>query len=261
MCLIFIGLAAHPRYKLLIAANRDEFYERQTVPAHFWNEKPEILAGRDLEAGGTWLGLTREGRFSLVTNYRDMRNLKTGTPSRGALVSDFLSSQKPPADYLAELVPRAPQYNGYNLLVGTVDEIHYHSNYQHGIRAVEPGIHGLSNHLLNTPWPKVSKGKEKFQQLLTQAQIDPLHLLDLLRDEQVARDEELPDTGLDLERERALSPMFIRYPGYGTRCSTVVMVGWNNQVTFIERTYQQGEPVEGDRLFEFTVPLPARHLR
>lgn len=236
MCLIFISLKNHATYKLIVAANRDEFYNRKTAPAEYWKDHPEILGGRDLEAGGTWLGITKSGRLSMITNYRDPKNINPSAPSRGQLVSDYLLSKIGPDVYLISLQPKAREYNGFNLITGTTDDLWYYSNYRQGIDQLTTGLYGLSNHLLGTPWPKVETGKKMISEVLSHP-FKPDDLFQVLFDDQVAKDELLPDTGVGLERERALSAMFIKSPGYGTRCSTVILVDHDNQVFFAERVY------------------------
>lgn len=237
MCLIFISLNHHPRYKLIIAANRDEFYPRKTREAHFWEDQPSILGGRDLEAQGTWMGITKSGRISFLTNYRDPHNIDPKAPSRGKLVSDFLQTEVQPLDYLKEIEPSSKLYNGFNLVVGTPNELYYLSNYKQGIDHITNGFFGLSNHLWDTPWPKVVRGKKLLEPLLQQSEVESERLLNILQDEYRAADEHLPNTGIGLERERALSSMFIKTSNYGTRCSTVMLIDRDNQVEFTERVY------------------------
>lgn len=237
MCLIFVAVKSHPRYKLIVAANRDEFYARKTAAAEFWADHPQILGGRDLEAMGTWLGITRLGRLAMVTNFRDLRNIKAHAPSRGKLVSDFLKGQMSAEAYLSKLQPNAKDYNGFSLIVGTVDSLSYLSNYRDGIIDLNSGLFGLSNHLLETPWPKVELGKQRIQELLRSQDVKVNDLFDVLSDESISADELLPDTGIGLDRERMLSPAFIRSPDYGTRSSTVILVDYDNQVAFYERAY------------------------
>jgi uncharacterized protein with NRDE domain len=236
MCLIFLAVNHHADFKLIVAANRDEFYNRKTAPAEFWKDNPDILGGRDLEAGGTWLGITKKGRISMITNYRDPKNLNPKAPSRGQLVSDFLKSRVGPEAYLKSVEQKAKSYNGFNLITGTPDEMWYFSNYREGIQEIRPGLYGLSNHLLETPWPKVDSGKKKMKELLSKP-FKPEDFFQLLFDDKVSSDDLLPQTGVGLERERVLSSMFIKSPGYGTRCSTVVMIDNTNQVFFTERVY------------------------
>ncbi|MDH5249614.1 MAG: NRDE family protein [Cyclobacteriaceae bacterium] len=237
MCLIFLSFQHHPAYKLIIAGNRDEFYERKTASANFWHDHPDILAGRDLEAGGTWMGISKSGNISMLTNYRDPRNIDPLAPSRGRLVSDFLTTQHTPEAYLQQLDRNGKAYNGFNLIVGSGDELWYYSNYKKGINKLSHGFYGISNHLLETPWPKVLRGKQKMETALKQSVIDPEQLFEILYDDKRAIDAELPDTGLPIERERALSSMFIKSDNYGSRCSTVILVDKSNNVLFSERVY------------------------
>lgn len=253
MCLIFLSLNNHPTYKLVVAANRDEFYQRKTAPAGFWHDHPDIVGGRDLEASGTWLGMTRQGRISLVTNYRDLKNLKQQAPSRGALVSEFLSNNHYAKSYLQDVSARAAAYNGFNLITGNVDELWYFSNYQNEVRKIETGLYGLSNALLDTPWPKVENGKKNMKSILDSSEINPTDLFELLYNEERASDNTLPDTGVGLERERMLSSMFIKSLNYGTRCSTVILVDHNQQVMFSERVYDLETFHYSTRTFEFQV--------
>lgn len=253
MCLIFISLQQHPRYKLVIAANRDEFHKRRTASAEFWPDVPQILGGRDLEAKGTWLAMSRSGKISLLTNYRDLSNINPTAPSRGHLVSDFLQRPESAEKYLQDVGQRGKDYNGFNLLAGTTDDLWYLSNYEPGIRKLLPGVHGLSNHLMDTPWPKVELGKELFRPILGRDRIDPAELLALLYNDQQAPDDQLPDTGVGLERERVLSAMFIKSPDYGSRSSTVVLVE-GNHVHFVERVYDLTTFNYTTREFEFDIP-------
>lgn len=239
MCLILFGYKTHPRYKLIVAANRDEFYERPTAIANYWNDNPDVIAGRDLEAQGTWMGMNKKtGAISMLTNYRDLANLKTSAPSRGALVSDFLTKNISSEDYYTSIAETLPDFNGFNMVFGTADELYYTSNeFKGGLRKIPKGIYGLSNHLLNTDWPKVKKGKLKLSAITDERNFEVEHLFEALYDDELAPDLQLPDTGIGLEKERMLSSMFIKSPEYGTRCSTVILVDNNNKVLFAERTY------------------------
>ncbi len=257
MCLIFLSLNQHPHYKLIIAGNRDEFYERKTLPAGYWTDHPEMIGGRDLEAGGTWLAMTTSGRVSMITNYRDLKNIKPHAPSRGFLVSDFLLRNDSPAHYLNQIAPEKAKYNGFNLITGTMDELWYLSNYKEGVEQITNGVHGLSNALLDTSWPKVETGKEKFKSIISNSTITPDSLFDMLLDDHIASDESLPDTGVGLERERMLSSMFIKSPGYGSRCSTVVLITHSNKVLFSERTYDLKTYQHTTKVFEFIIQSPA----
>ncbi len=256
MCLIFIGLKQHPDYKFVLAANRDEFYKRKTSPAAHWPDNLNIIGGRDLEAGGTWLGMNLNGKISMVTNYRDPRNIDPNAPSRGHLVSGYLEDTVPARRYVEELEPRAKHYNGFNLLVGSPEELWYLSNYKSGVDQLTKGIFGLSNHLLETPWPKVKRGKQNFAAVLSSGELKENALFDMLFDDMRASDDQLPDTGIGLERERALSAMFIKSPGYGTRCSTVVLVDHQDNVSFTERVYNTDDFSYITNTFKFQISKP-----
>lgn len=253
MCLIFLALKQHPTYKLIIAANRDEFYNRQTAAADFWKDQPNIVGGRDLEANGTWMGMTKSGKISMLTNYRDPANINPKAPSRGHLVSDYLEQDLSSEVYLKKIEPKAAAYNGFNLLVGTPEEFWYLSNYKTGIDKVTTGLHGLSNHLLETPWPKVQTGKQKMAELLKSKNITSQLLFEFLYDGERAGDDQLPDTGIGLERERALSSMFIKSPGYGSRCSTVILIDQDNNVEFSERVYDLATFEYTTKTFRFRI--------
>jgi uncharacterized protein with NRDE domain len=238
MCLILFSLAHHPGYPLIIAANRDERYERRSAPLDFWFDAPHVAGGRDLEAGGTWLGITREGRWAALTNFRQPGSYRSDAPSRGRLVSDYLLGTMTQPQYLASIEPNAHEYNGFNLLVGDLGAIHYLSNCDGGARRIEPGVHGLSNHLLNTPWPKVALGRKYLEGLpLGSAAAIVESLLQRLRDATRPADADLPDTGIGPDRERALSPPFIEAESYGTRASTVIVVNAQGEVTIRERRF------------------------
>lgn len=256
MCLILLAWRSHPDYPLVVAANRDEFFVRPTSPAAFWDEAPQVLAGRDLEAGGTWLGATRNGRFAALTNYRNPARMKQGAPSRGELVSRYLKGEQSAVAYLTELEAIADRYNGFNLLFGDLQELCCFSNCGEGERHLSPGIYGLSNHLLDTPWPKVARGKSALGAAL-QALPDEAPLLALLRDDSVAPDEELPRTGVSQEWERLLSAAFVRAPDYGTRSASVLLRDRAGSVRFIEQGFLPGGMAGERRDFAFKVPAPA----
>jgi len=253
MCSIFFAYNAHPGYRLILAANRDEFYERPTGAAQFWQDAPEILAGRDLVRGGSWLGITKNGRFSAVTNYRDPF-APTGNLSRGNLVGDFLRGKETPAQYLQKIQGNAGNYSGFNLLVGEIDsEIGYFSNRGDGVKILESGIYGLSNHLLDTPWQKVRRGKTALAKLIEKENFALESLFEILQDATKADDRDLPETGIGLERERLLSSIFIETPVYGTRCSTALLVAADGKVSFAERTYRQSRSDFGEAGFAFEI--------
>ncbi len=238
MCLLLIAYQAHPRYPLVVAANRDEFFARPTAPATFWDDKPGVLAGRDLVGGGTWLGVGPDARFAALTNYRDPSRVKTDAPSRGGLVTRFLAGNSPPERYLAGLRDEADRHNGFNLVFGTADSLGCYSNVDNRHRVIKPGVHGLSNHLLNTHWPKVVRGREGMAELLHLEGAELIRrLFDLLTERTFAPSADLPDTGVGPALERGLSPLFIRLPGYGTRSSTVTLIDREGEVTLVEKTY------------------------
>lgn len=251
MCLINLQFRNHSTYKLIIAANRDEFYERPTTAAHFWNDEPHILAGQDLTGMGTWLGVTKQGRIAALTNFRDPTNLESGLISRGAVVKNFLAGTASPKEYLETIDPK--NYAGFNLIIGSAEQLVYYNNIQEESYEIPPGVHGLSNHFLNTPWPKVTKGKEKLASYMADTQkADLEQIFTLLMDGEHAPDTHLPDTGVGLDLERMLSPMFIKTPDYGTRSATVVLIANDGTLTFAERNYEKGQFKE-DHLFEFKV--------
>jgi len=252
MCLILFAHGAHADYPLVIAANRDEYYRRPTAKAAFWQDHPHILAGRDLECMGTWLGVTRRGRFAALTNFRDPGERKTDAPSRGQLVSGFLVAEREPREYLEEVATLAPRYNGFSLLAGDIDGVFFFSSRTGSVQPVPPGIHGLSNHLLDTPWPKVAQGKQRLQAALT---LEPSAeaLLQLLHDREPAAQSELPDTGIGAEMERVLSSALIVSPQYGTRASTAVLFGRDGDVDFSERTILRGGGIGATVSLRFSV--------
>jgi len=231
MCLIVFAWKVNPHVPLIAAANRDEFYDRASAPAGAWPEHPQVYAGRDLQAGGSWMGITQpaeEGgrsRFAAITNIRSPKDHRDDAPSRGALVADYLAGNMSAQEYIAQIAPGAGAYNGFNLVLGDSDTLIWFSNRgQEDVRngqPLEPGIYGLSNALLDAPWPKVLKTKAQFASLLCQGAPDEAYF-DMLADTTRAPDFRLPDTGVPLDLERVLSAVCIETPGYGTRTSTVV---------------------------------------
>lgn len=238
MCLILVAWRVHPDYPLVVAANRDEFFARPSAAAALWPDS-NILAGRDLQAGGTWLGISRTGRFAALTNYRDPARHKDGRASRGLLVSDFLSSDESSPGFLSDVAARGVAYNGFNLLASDGECLACLSNVSGDLRVLPPSIYGLSNHLLDSPWPKVQTGKSALSKAMT-ALPDDGPLFDLLRDDTAHPDDALPRTGVSLEWERLLSSAFIKTPGYGTRCSTVVKFSRDGNAVFDEQTWLEG---------------------
>lgn len=242
MCLINFHYDDHPIYKLIVAANRDEFYERPTAPAEFWTDQPDILAGRDLLHMGTWLGVTKSGRFAALTNYRNPEEVSVGKQSRGDIVTNFLAENVSSEVFLETLKEEKDNYAGFNILVGDADSLFYFSNKRPEIMEVSAGTHGLSNHFLNTSWPKVVKGRTKLRDyVMGHDIIEPGALFDIISDADVAPDALLPSTGVGLDLERQLSPLFIKTPTYGNRSSTVLLVSHDQSITFVERTFANGE--------------------
>ncbi len=239
MCVIFFAYNQHPDFPLILVANRDEFYDRPTAAAHVWDDFPNILAGRDLVAGGTWLGVTKTGRFAAVTNYRDPK-APPGTISRGDLVADFLKSEVPCESYLKNIESKAREFSGFNLMIGEINpaknEIFYFSNRGGPVRRLEGGVYGLSNHLLDTPWRKVEKGKAFLAENIDE-NFSKEVCFQLLGDESLADDEDLPETGIGYQKEKALSAIFIKTPIYGTRSSTVLTIEKDFKTNFEERVF------------------------
>ena len=236
MCLILFAWKKHPSYDLILSANRDEFYNRPTLSANVWKEHPELIAGKDLTAGGTWMGITKPGKFAALTNYRDLANINDQAPSRGSLTKDFLTNEVSPQAYLQKVKSDNLPYNGFNLLVGDTESLWYYNNLNHEIRELSPGIYGLSNALLNDRWPKVVAGQQKMAELIQQNSINPTALLNAVQDKTIAPDDQLPSTGVPLDWERALSAMFITMENYGTRCSTALLKT-GKQMMFTEKTH------------------------
>jgi uncharacterized protein with NRDE domain len=253
MCLILLALDARPDYSLIVAANRDEFYDRPTARATFWTDAPWVLAGRDLKAGGTWLGVDRRGRFAAVTNYRQGHREQEAPRSRGHLVSDYLTGPTDGRAHIAGVERDAALYNGFNLIAGDPGALFYFSNREGDARELGPGVYGLSNHLLDSPWPKVTAGKSALTDLLAGGGKLTPSLFQLLSDRSQASDERLPQTGVTPEWERLLSSAFIASEGYGTRSSTVVLVGRDGVVRFEQRSFGPGAAPEEAVTYEFVI--------
>jgi uncharacterized protein with NRDE domain len=257
MCLILFAYDTHPSYRLILAANRDEFYERPSARMEFWKDHPQILAGRDLKMSGTWMGITRQGKIAAVTNYREAAVQNIDAPSRGHIVSDYLCSETSAEGYLEKMEGAGHRYNGFNLLIGDTSALYYYSNRGGASITLEPGVHGLSNHLLNTPWPKVTRGKKRLTSIIESAQHQiPNRLSLLLQSLEPAPDHQLPETGVGYAREKMLSPIFIASPDYGTRCSTILMMDHSRGVQITELTWQSNRippEIEAKREFRFTM--------
>ncbi len=248
MCLITFAYRVHPEYKLILAANRDEFYSRPTRKAQFWNQEnlPNILAGKDLEAGGTWMGINNSGKWGALTNYRDPSIIKNNPPSRGELVLNYLQDLKNPETHLTDTIAESPKYNGYNLLLGDTNQIFHYSNITESVTELKEGIHGVSNALLDTSWPKLDQAKKELQKAVSNKNIQIEELFELLKNDHKPPEDQLPDTGIPQKWEKAVSSVFIKTETYGTRCSTVLMIDYSNKASFIERRYnpQTSEIIE-----------------
>lgn len=252
MCLIVFAYNCHPVYQLILGANRDEFRRRHADPAGFWSRAPHLLAGRDKLAGGTWMGMTTTGKLAAITNYRDPRQQVTDPPSRGMLVSNYLLDEfLTPEEYQATLTREGKKYDGFNLLYGTLDKLYYYTNRGGSSGPVFPGIHGLSNHLLDTRWAKVTTAKSRLETIVHHGTVDPERIFVALSDPVPFADNLLPDTGVGLERERMLSPLFIENDDYGTLSSTVILIGWNGSVTFVERVFDHLSGTSSTQKHEF----------
>jgi len=257
VCLILVALDAHERYPFILAANRDEFHHRPTAPADRWNDAPDVFGGRDLEKGGTWLALSQRGALAAVTNYRDPSRKIEAPESRGLLVSNFVREADSARAFVAAALARGNDYDGFNLLAADASGVWYGSNRGGAAQRLGPGLHGLSNHLLDTPWPKVRRAKAALGPVL---QLDgaalETALLALLADDARAPDAELPATGVSLDWERQLSPVFIRMDGYGTRASTVVLIDDRGEARFVERSFDPAGGPPTDRSASLNLEAP-----
>lgn len=258
MCLIAIAWKTDAHWPLILAGNRDEFHARPTDPASFWRDAPNVIAGRDLTAGGTWLGVSAADRFAAVTNYRERLDPPADARSRGHLVGDFLRGSQTPEEFMAEVAAEADRYAGFNLFAGDRDTLMYFSNRDGPPRALPPGHYALSNATLDTPWPKVERMRAAFaRQLDAQPDPSPEALLTLLDDREPAPEAEWPETGLAPERERLLSAPFIVSPTYGTRASSVLLMAATGKTIFVERGFDAEGCALETRQFVFFVPPAA----
>jgi len=252
VCLILLARGSRPDYPLVLAANRDEYFSRPSRPAHYWEDAPAVLGGRDLQAGGSWLGVDANGRLAAVTNYREPPQPQPGLDSRGRLVADYLKQAREPRAYLQEVVRWRARYAAFNLLVGSGKALYFYSSRAAREQQLDSGFYGISNGDLDCPWHKVIRGKQALREYLETARVpDSEVLFDLLADRTPAGDGQLPDTGVGLETERKLSPIFINLDGYGTRSSTVVIMASDGRVFFAERNYDENGAVRGTGRFEF----------
>ncbi|MCO4757169.1 MAG: NRDE family protein [Oceanospirillaceae bacterium] len=255
MCLITFAYDSHPVYSLVLVANRDEFFRRPSREVHYWQDTPHILAGRDLEQGGTWLGLNQHGHFATVTNHRNGRDKPQGLRSRGDLTRRYLSKPQPAKDYLTQLEPEQHAYGAFNLLLGDETGLHYLSNRSDATqRPLAPGIYGLSNALLDTPWPKLLKVRNGLKQELQDDRLIAEKLIHLMLDQTSAADTDLPDTGISTEWEKMLSACFIRSADYGTRAVTLLLQKPDGTTYLREDTFDTHGNTDSQ---EFQLQLPA----
>ena len=253
MCLLVLAWNVHPRFRLVVAANRDEFHDRPAAPLDWWRDVPGVLAGRDLRGAGTWMGVSRAGRFGVLTNYRDLEPPPApDAPSRGEFVPQFLADDAAPRTWLEGLRRVAGRYAGFNLLVGTDEELFYFSN-RNGLepQPLSPGVYGLSNHLLDSPWPKLLRARERLRDLVEVERVEAEPLFALLADRAPAEGGAVPHTGLPPDWERALSAPFVVHGRYGTRCSTVLLVERHGRATMLERRFDASGTQTGASRWEF----------
>lgn len=253
MCLLVAAWRTHPRYRLIVAANRDEFHARPSAALAWWPDEARILAGRDLQASGTWMGVARSGRLGIVTNFRDLENPPApDAPSRGMLVTRFLTGATSPKEYLDDLRGSAPRYAGFNLLVGGPRTLYYASNRDGApARSLAPGLYGLSNAWLDAPWPKLLRTKARFAELVAAPDLQPEVLFEMLADRTPADADEVPDTGLPGDWERALSAPFVVHERYGTRCSTLLLIERSGRTVVHERRFDAAGQQSGASRIEF----------
>jgi uncharacterized protein with NRDE domain len=250
MCLILFAIDRHPDYQLVLAANRDEFYRRPSLPAARWPDAPEVFGGRDLEKNGSWLAVSSGGRFACVTNFRESPPVEEPERSRGRLVSDFVQGNEDSEVCLVRVAAEGHLYQGFSLLVGAAGEIGYISN--RGPRGLlGPGLYGIANALLDTPWPKVVHGKRALARILEEPGIDPEELFALLADRSCPG-KESPESGLPGSASESLAPIFVHTPTFGTRCSTLLLISRTGRMTFIERTFnERGEESRSRVRYDF----------
>ena len=254
MCILFIAVEEHEDYPLIIAANRDEFFNRETQTSRFWTERPELLAGKDLVAGGTWMGVNKSGYLSALTNIRNPNKLKSDAQSRGELVLNYLNNKPLKEDYLKELHNTQHNYNGYNLLFGHWKNLWVYNNHNDQCQVLTKGFHGLSNADLNSPWPKINRGVANLQDYChSKGHLKDNVLFDLLMDDSLAEDHLLPITGAPVEWEKKLSCVFIRGEEYGTRSSTLLLVDNDNNLHWHEKTFNTDAICTGEFETNFTI--------
>jgi len=255
VCLVVIAHRVHASFPLLIAGNRDEFHARPTQDARWWPDRPEILGGRDLQAGGAWLAVHRNGRFATVTNFRDAEPSVGNLSSRGELVTGFLQSDNPPIDYVSAI--DGERYGGFNLLVGNGRELAYLSNRNGAHRVLPPGVYGVANATLDTPWAKVERSKSLLRSIIEADNVNETTLMRMLDDRKPARVEEVDASRLPFDKAHALTAPFVVLPDYGTRSSTVVIGDNSGQVTLTEKRFKPNGETSGQSDYRFRIDQPA----
>ena len=252
MCLIAFALNEHPQYPLILIANRDEFFARPTDYAAFWENHPDVLAGKDLKGGGTWMGVNKQGKIAAVTNYRDPQNINETAKTRGDLTKDFLIGDLSAEAHMMNVAKESSLYNGFNLLLFENGGGFHFSNYGKNIRHMSNGIFGLSNAVLDTPWPKLEKLKRNLSEAIA-GDFDSSAMFDLLQDNEKAADEDLPKTGVPYEWEKALSSICIKTENYGTCCSTIITIDHQGVLSFMEKSYPVGARESKTLSFQFEI--------
>ncbi|WP_395343611.1 NRDE family protein [Ningiella sp. W23] len=254
MCILFIAVEQHPDYPLIVAANRDEFHQRPTQASAFWPEYPDVLAGKDLQAGGSWMGVSATGKLAALTNIRAPGKEISEARSRGELVMNFLTDNVGAKEYLGRLSSSAAEFNGYNLLFGNLDSLQVYNNFDDSVYSLKKGVYGLSNASLNSPWPKLDLGRSELVKYCQQSTILNIeHLFDLLGNSTKASDEVLPQTGVPIEWERKLSSIFIESPDYGTRSCTVLLMDKHRQVFWQERSFNPTAKLVDQQTYMFSL--------
>lgn len=252
MCLLVAAFDWHPDFRLVLIGHRDEFHARPSAPLGWWDEPAPLLAGRDLQAGGTWLGVGRDGRAGVVTNFRGPGSLRPDGPSRGGLVPAFLAGRLPASGFAEAVLADAARYSGFNLLLFDASGLTYLANRPAPEQLALPaGLYALANDRLDVPWPKVVTARERVADVLGSRRFAIDALFRALKDRTLAADDELPDTGIGLDRERLVSAPFIVDPDYGTRCATVVLVGRDGTIQVEERRYDAAGEATGRTAFAF----------
>ncbi|MGQ8363809.1 NRDE family protein [Glaciecola sp. 1036] len=254
MCILFIAVNQHKDYPLIIAANRDEFHARPTLASHWWQPESHLLAGKDEMASGSWMGINRRGNIAAITNIRAPGRERPNAVTRGKLVIDYLQQSPDFETYSTQLAATKDSYNGYNLLFGSFNNLYVYNNFENAVQSLTTGVYGLSNAMLNTPWPKLDFGKQTLAEYCqSSSPLQKQHLFELLRNQTPAEDERLPKTGVPIEWERKLSSIFIKTDDYGTRSSTVLLVDQDKHVYWEEHSFNNQGKIVNEQGFDFSL--------